>query len=221
MASISVISRAAPSLATHSEENVIERNWLCIWRKCLLLVCPASGGDHEDVRRGRLRSSGCRNRPRRRHHQRPRAGVRHRDHGWPVLRRLGSAGVPLPEGSVLTITRNAATYAGTDASISNVEPNLSKVAVGQGKSARQIAGSSPSRPSPPATPSFRDDALRGLQRPGPGSAARAGNPIPDSRWEPQLAARWLVRVAPQRVARRVGVPGAKTTSRRGRDSNPR
>jgi hypothetical protein len=48
--------------------------------------------------------------------------------GGPFFGDSAPAGVPLPEGSVLTITLNAATYEGTDAGISNVEPDLSKVA---------------------------------------------------------------------------------------------
>ncbi|MEO8182158.1 MAG: hypothetical protein ABI895_25265 [Deltaproteobacteria bacterium] len=38
-------------------------------------------------------------------------------------------GVPAPEGSVFTVTLNAATYTGTDSSIGNVEPDFSQIAL--------------------------------------------------------------------------------------------
>ena len=48
--------------------------------------------------------------------------------GGPFTGRSAPAGVPLPEGTVLTLTVDAASYEVTDVGIGDVEPDLSKVA---------------------------------------------------------------------------------------------
>jgi hypothetical protein len=48
--------------------------------------------------------------------------------GGPFMGRSAPAGVPLPEGTVLTLTVNAASFEVTDVGIGNVEPDLSEIA---------------------------------------------------------------------------------------------
>jgi hypothetical protein len=48
--------------------------------------------------------------------------------GGPFTGRSAPAGVPFPEGTVLTLTVNAASYEVTDVGLGDVEPDLSKVA---------------------------------------------------------------------------------------------